>query len=119
MGGSQSAEKPLFSSNQIISVSDVQRKWRSVVEPKLDELPFLMMFSGSEPKATILSYKNFEELWQKVHEASELQIKLELLSRAIEMEKNEKPLVSLAEVVAKTGITAQDLEEAPDVELDN
>jgi hypothetical protein len=112
-------DKPLFSNDQIVNITDIQRKWRSVVEPKLKKLPFLMMFSGSEPKATILSYKRFEELWKKVKEASELQLKIELLYRILESEKNEKTTISLADVISKAGITAEDLEAAPDVELEN
>jgi hypothetical protein len=112
-------KKPLFSSDQIISMSDIQRKWRSVIEPKLNKLPFLMMFSGSEPKATILSYDRFEELWEKVKEASEIELKMELLCRIIENEKSNKDYVSFADVVSKANITVEDLEDAPDVELEN
>ncbi|MBO8129156.1 MAG: hypothetical protein H0Z39_08165 [Peptococcaceae bacterium] len=120
MGGyiSIMKNKPLFSSEQIINISDLQRKWRSVVEPKLNKLPFLMMFSGSELKATILSYDKFEELWEKVNEAAELQLKMELLYRIFEKEKSGKAPVSLADVVLKTDITAEELEAAPDVELE-
>lgn len=110
--------KPLFSSDQIVNITDLQRKWRKVIEPKLNKLPFLMMFSGSEPKAAILSYEKFEELWEKVSEASELQLKLELLYRIFESERSGKPTVSLVDVVSKTDITAQELEAAPDVELE-
>jgi hypothetical protein len=77
-----------------------------------------MMFSGSEPKAAILSYEKFEELWEKVSEASELQLKLELLYRIFESERSGEPTVSLVDVVSKTDITAQELEAAPDVELE-
>jgi hypothetical protein len=111
-------KKPLFSSDQIVNVSDVQRRWKSVVEPKLENDPFVMMFSGSEPKATILSYDNFEELWQKVNEATELQLKLELAYRIIEQNVTKSPLLSLEEVVSQAGITLEDLEETPDVEID-
>lgn len=34
-------KKPLFSSDQIVNVSEVQRKWKSVVEPKLKKEPLL------------------------------------------------------------------------------
>lgn len=110
--------KPLFSREQIVNISDLQRKWRSVIEPKLNNLPFLMMFSGSEPKATILSCDKFEELWEKVNEASELQLKIELLYRIFENQKSSKAPVSLTDVVLKTDITAEELEAAPDVELE-
>lgn len=110
--------KPLFSREQIVNISDLQRKWRSVIEPKLNNLPFLMMFSGSEPKATILSYDKFEELWEKVNEASELQLKIELLYRIFENQKSSEAPVSLTDVVLKTDITAEELEAAPDVELE-
>lgn len=112
-------KKPLFSSDQIINMSDLQRKWRSAVEPKLNQFPFLMMLSGSEPRATILSYEKFEELWQKVNEASELELKMELLCRIIENEKENKTTIPFADVVAKTDITAEDLEGAPDVQLED
>lgn len=111
-------KKPLFSSDQIVNVSEVQRKWKSVVEPKLKKEPFVMMFSGSEPKATILSYDNFEELWQNVNEATELRLKLELAYRIIEQEAIKSPLLSLEDVVSQANITLEDLEEAPDVEID-
>jgi len=112
-------DKPLFSSDQIVNISDLQRKWRTVVEPKLHEMPFLMMFSGSEPRATILSYDRFQQLWQKVAAAAELELKLELLCRILENEKDGQAAVPLAEVIKKAGITAADLEAAPDVDLEN
>jgi hypothetical protein len=118
MGVNMVMKKPLFSRDQIVNVSEVQRKWKSVVEPKLNELPFVMMFSGSEPKATIISYNNFEELWGKVNEAEELQLKLELAYRIIEQEATKSPLISLEDVVSKTDITLEDLEETPDVQID-
>jgi hypothetical protein len=120
MGGYvfQMNKKPLFSSDQIISISDIQRKWRSVIEPKLSKFPFLMMFSGMEPKATILSYDSFEELWEKVKEASEIELKMELLCRMIENVKNNREYISFADVVSKANITAEDLEDVPDVKLE-
>lgn len=111
-------DKPLFSSDQIVNVTDLQRKWRKTVEPKLKTMPFLMLFSGSEPKAAILDYEEFERFWKKANEASELRLELELLYRILENEKTGEPLVPLVEVVSKTNITAEDLEAAPDVELE-
>ena len=77
-----------------------------------------MMFSRTEPKATILSYDSFEELWKKVKEASEIELKMELLCRMIENVKNNREYVSFADVVSRANITAEDLEDAPDVELE-
>lgn len=110
--------KPAFTRDQIINATDVQRKWRTVIEPKLNHMPFLLMFSGTEPKTTVLSYDKFEELWRKAEEASELSLQLELATRVLSMIINKDPLVSFVDVVAKTAITAADLEGTPDVELE-
>lgn len=118
LGVNLTVKKPLFSSDQIVNISQVQRKWRKVVEPKLEQLPFLMMYSGSEPKATILSHEKFEKLWQRLDQSAELQLKLELAYRLIEREMSEEPLLSLKNLVSQTDITLEDLEEAPDVEID-
>lgn len=110
--------KPAFTRDQIINATDIQRKWRTVIEPKLNQMPFLLMFSGTEPKTAVLSYDKFEELWGKAKEAPELSLQLELMTRVLSMLIKKEPLVSLEDVVAKTGITAADLEATPDVELE-
>ncbi|GAW93528.1 hypothetical protein Moth_0654 [Calderihabitans maritimus] len=120
MGGVALKEKnkPSFISDQIVNASDVQRKWRKVIEPKLERYPYLLMFSGSEPKATFMSFEKFEELWEKAYEAEELKLKIELICRMlVRCNGKERELVDLSEVVSKAGITADDIEEAPDVEL--
>lgn len=110
--------KPAFTCDQIINATDIQRKWRTVVEPKLNQMPFLLMFSGTEPKTAVLSYDKFEELWGKAKEAPELSLQLELYTRVLSMIINKESLVSFADAAAKTGITAEELEATPDVELE-
>ncbi|MCL6559838.1 MAG: hypothetical protein K6U74_13790 [Firmicutes bacterium] len=80
-----SDRKPAFTRDQIINAADLQRKWRTVVESKLGQMPFLLLFSGTEPKATVLSYDKFEELWRKAEEAPELSLQLELATRVLSM----------------------------------
>jgi hypothetical protein len=58
--------KPSFIRDQIISISDIQRNWRKMVEPKLEEYPFIMMFSGSDPKAAFLNYENYGQGLKKL-----------------------------------------------------
>lgn len=118
MGGRAVAEKPMFSSGQIINASDVQRKWKERIVPKLDEYPFLMMLSGSEPKAAIMSYEHFEELWEKSQEAAELRLQLELLTRMFTQRSSKRDLVPLAELVAESGILPEELVGDIDVESD-
>ncbi|QNB44907.1 hypothetical protein BR63_00325 [Thermanaerosceptrum fracticalcis] len=112
-------QKPSFTSDQIVSVTDIQRNWRKVVEPKLKEQPFLLMFSGSEPKASFLNYEKFEELWAKAQETTELELKMELLCRLLANSTGEKALIPLKDVLAKSTITADDLQEAPDAQLED
>ncbi|MEW5867330.1 MAG: hypothetical protein AB1774_10800 [Bacillota bacterium] len=110
--------KPAFTRDQIISFTDLQRKWRTVVEPRLDEKQFLLVFSGSEPRTAILPYDNFEQLWQKAEESVELALQLELVTRLLSRALSKDALPSLSDVVLKAGITADELEAAPDVELE-
>ncbi|NPV81549.1 MAG: hypothetical protein HPY52_15020 [Firmicutes bacterium] len=112
--------KPTFTKEQIIGSSEVQRKWRSQVESKLRHQPYLVMFSGSKPKATIMDYEKFEALWQKAQESSELLLELESLRRVMSAaDPTNAKLLSLKEVMAKANITEADLEESPDVELES
>ncbi len=110
--------KPSFTSEQIVNASDIQRRWRKIVEPKLEEYPYVLMFSGSEPKATFLTFDKFEELWDKAKEAEELKLKIELLYRMLSNSTGEKPTISLREVISKSDISEKDLMEAPDVEIE-
>lgn len=113
-----SERKPSFTRNQIINATDIQRKWRSIVETKLAHEPFLLQFSGAEPKVALLSYDRFEKLWQSAGDAAELALKVELLQRLFSLSVTKAPLVSLADVIARAGITPEDLEAIPDVDLE-
>lgn len=119
MGGRMLAEKPHFSKDQIINASDMQRKWKDKVVPKMKEHPFLMMFSGTEPKATVMSYEQFEELWERSHEASELRLELEIMARLVTQLTAKRSLVTYAELVAEAGILPEELEGDADVELES
>lgn len=116
MGGRAVAEKPKFSRDQIINASDVQRRWKDKVTPKLLKHPFVMMFSGSEPKAAVMSYAQFEELWEKSQEVEELRLQLEILGRMLVSDRSKGALVPLAELVAESDITLVELEGDIDVE---
>ena len=111
-------KKPSFTSEQIINAAEMQRNWRKAVEPKLKEQPFLLMFSGSEPKASLISYDKFEELWMKAQELSELKLKMELVYRML-LNKDKEQLIPLKTVLEDNSISWADLEEDPDVELED
>ena len=111
--------KLLFTTEQIVNASDIQRRWRKIVEPKLEEYPYVLMFSGSEPRTAFLTFGKFEELWDKAKEAEELKLKIELLYRMLSNSTGEKPTISLREVISKSDITEKDLMEEPDVEIES
>jgi len=77
------------------------------------------VFSGAEPRTALMSYENFEVLWQRADEASELQLQVELLSRILHTALSGQPLIPLAEVVERAGITPEELEMAGDVEIES
>lgn len=110
--------EPMFSADQIVTSTDVVRHWRNLVEPKLDEHPFVMVFNSNRPRATVMAYDHFTSLWQKAQEASELKLQLELLARLIHQQLSNKPLKTLAEVVEDLGITPEELEAAGDVDIE-
>lgn len=116
--GVTSMDQPSFTRAQIVKVTDVQRKWKTAIEGKLAEQPFLVMFSGAEPKTAMLSYEKFEELWRMAQKASELELQLELLRRTLAVEQDRRELSSLSSVMEKAGITIEELEAAPDVDLE-
>lgn len=111
--------KPSFTRDQIVSAGEVVRSWRRKVEPKLQEHPYVLVFSGAEPRTALMSYENFEVLWQRADEASELQLQVELLSRILHTALSGQPLIPLAEVAQKAGITPEELEMAGDVEIES
>lgn len=121
MRGAQSVaeRKPPFTRDQIVTSSDLQRRWRKSIEAKLCESPYLVVFSGSEPKGAVLSYEKFEELWQRAEESAELRLKLEVLARAWCASESKAPLSSLASVMERLGITKEELEAAPDVDIES
>lgn len=110
--------EPVFSNDQIVTSTDVVRRWRDQVEPKLNKHPYVMVFNSNRPRATVMRYEHFESLWRKAQEASELELQLELLARLIYQQQSNKPLKTLAEVVEDLGITQEDLEAVGDVEIE-
>lgn len=110
--------QPPFTRDQIVTPADLSRQWRGKVEPKLREHPYVIVFSGSEPRTALMAYENFEALWQRAQEARELELKLEVLSRVLHTALSGQPLVPLAQVAEKAGITPEDLEMAGDVEVE-
>ena len=110
-----SKRRPLFTDNQIVHASDIQRSWRQACESRLDEEDFLVMHSGNKPRAAILEYEKFVLLWSLATAVIESQIVEEADRRLIAA--SGKTLTSLEELMAKSGITEQELESAPDVEL--
>lgn len=112
-------EKPSFTADQIISATDVQRRWKSQVEDKLTDLPYLVLLSGKSPRVVIMDYDKFEALWRKVESLSEDLLGLESLNRLLSAKLSGKKLTSMKELMAKAGITAEDLERLPDVELEH
>ncbi len=111
-------KRPPFTRDQMVSPADVQRKWRLNIEPRLREYPYILVVSGSEPRTTVMPYEGFEHLWQQAEEAAELDLKLEVLSRALAMVSGQQPLISFAELCEKLGVTAEDLKAAGDVEIE-
>jgi hypothetical protein len=49
-------DKPSFTRDQIVSSSDVQRRWRTAIEDKCQTYPFVVAFSGAQPQSVLLSY---------------------------------------------------------------
>lgn len=53
-------DKPSFARDQIVSSSDVHRRWRTTIEDKFWTYPFVVVFSGAQPQSVVLSYDEFE-----------------------------------------------------------
>lgn len=111
------ASKPPFTRDQIVSATDVVRNWRTSVEPKLRTVPYVLVFSGSHPRTTILPYERFEALWQKAEKTAELELELEVLARTLHLALSGEKLVSLSDVVKELGIEPGEL--MGDVELED
>ncbi len=109
VGGTVMAEKPMFSTEQIVSSSDLQRRWKERIIPKLSEYPFLMIFSGSEPKAVVMSHDQFESMWAQAQEAVELRLQHEVMSRVVKQIGSKEAFVPLADLVAETNILPEEL----------
>ncbi len=116
-GTAAMASKPPFTRDQIVSATDVARNWRSRVEPKLREFPYVLVFSGSDPRTTILPYDQFEALWQKAEKAAELELELEVLARVLHAALSREQLIPLTDVMKEFGITPDEL--AGDVDMDD
>ncbi|HEY8414827.1 MAG TPA: hypothetical protein VIK99_03545 [Thermaerobacter sp.] len=109
--------KPPFTRDQIVSTTDVMRNWGSKVEEKLRSFPYVLVFSGSRRRTTILPYERFEALWQKAEMAAELELALEVIGRTLRLERSGEKLIPLADVVQKLGLTPDEL--VGDVELED
>lgn len=105
--------KPMFNMNQIITKGDLQQKWGSI-ETKLKELPYLVVFSDNIPKAVLLDYQKFEEIWNCLQELSGLKFQLELMSCIINNIAGDKPKIALAKIISKTDISLDN----PDIQLE-
>lgn len=116
--GSFGERKPPFTRDQIVAATDVVRQWRLKIEPKLQSFPYILVFSGTDPRTTIMPYEKFEAMWQAAEQVAELELESEVLSRALHTALSGSPLISLGETVQKAGISWEDLEAAPDVELE-
>lgn len=110
--------KPRFSVDQIVTTTDVVREWRRTIEPKLAELPFILVMSGSEPRAAIMSYDRFADLWSMAQAAEELELQLEVMARLLHHAMSGERLLTLKEVVAELGITPEELEDTDDVDIE-
>lgn len=115
----EEARKPPFTTDQILSGTDVVRKWREKVEPRLTRFPYVLVFSGSEPRTTVMPYVKFENLWQRAEAAAELELKLEVVSRVLHLAESGDKLVSLEDAASRVGVTAEELEAAGDVEIES
>jgi hypothetical protein len=115
----EEAKKPPFTTDQIISGTDVVRKWREKVEPRLMRFPYVLVFAGSEPRTTVMPYGKFETLWQRAEAAAELELKMEVLSRVLHLSESGDILFALADAASRLGVTAEDLEAAGDVEIES
>lgn len=109
--------KPTFTTDQIVTTTDVVKQWRKTVERKLNEVPFVLIMNGKNPKAAIMSYDNFLSLWRTAQEAEDILLRLEVLCRMAEQEKSGERLYTLKEVVEELGITPEDLEDIDDVDI--
>jgi len=111
-------KRPSFTDEQIVNATDVQRNWKEVVEPRLSEVPYLIMLSRYKPKAAILDYPVFVDLWQRSMEYDEMKLKMEVLLRYAETQKSGRKSTTLQEWLAEENITMEDLEEMPDVDIE-
>ena len=111
--------KPSFTKDQIVSSSDVQRRWRTAIENKFRTYPFVVVFSGTQPQSVVLSYDEFEALWEQAARADELEVKAETLSRLLAHASSSSAAITLPEMVAEMGISPAELEAEPDVDLED
>lgn len=101
-----------------MSATDVVRNWRSTVEPKLHAFPYVLVFSGSQPRTTILPYERFEALWERAEKAAELELELEVLARTLHVALSGESLVPLSDVLKQLRIEPGDLMGDVDIEDD-
>ncbi len=114
-GRKGSSSRPVFSDDQIVHASDIQRRWKQTLESKLPVVDFLVMYSGSKPKAAILDYEKFVALWQMAMSVADEMVEIEATRRVIEA--SGRTLTSLDELIRKAGISREELKETPDVEF--
>lgn len=111
-------EKPFFTRDQIINATDIQRRWKSEIEDKLGALPYLVLLTGKTPKVVIIDYQKFEALWQKIEALTEDLLEMEALNRVFSARLAGERTIPLREVMEKAGITQEEIDSMPDVDLD-
>ncbi|MDP3058544.1 MAG: hypothetical protein Q8N36_03705, partial [bacterium] len=63
-------------------------------------------------------YEQFEEMWVKTQEAHELKLQLEVMTRLVNQLSGKRSYVPLAELVAESGISWEDMQGDIDVEAE-
>lgn len=119
MGALSVTEKPSFTADQIVNATDVQRKWKSEVEEKLLEFPYLVLMNGKTPRVVIMEYDKFESMYQKLDALEEDLLEMESINRLLAAKLSGEKLSTFEEVLAEIGMTKEDLDKLPDVELEN
>jgi len=119
MGAVSVGEKPSFTADQIVNATDIQRRWKAEIEGKLSDLPYLVLMAGKAPRVVIMEYDKFENLWQKLEALGKDLLEMEAMNRVLAASISGKKLSSLKEVMAKVGITQEELDKLPDVKLED
>lgn len=111
-------KKPSFTRDQIVNTTDIQRRWKSEIEDKLNELPYLVLLAGKNPRVVIMDYDKFEALWQKTEVLTEELLVLEAMNRVFSARLSSEKPIPLREAMERLGITQEEIDNMPDVELE-